>query len=461
MKKNKHSILNTRRAFLKKAALASLGGSSLFTLTSSLSHVHAQVGQVNDYKSLVCIFLLGGNDAFNMVVPRSINEYNTYAATRLSLALNREELLTIIPTTSTAADYGLHPNMAGVQRLFANQKLAVIGNVGALIRPTTKADIVSGNAILPPQLFSHNDQQNFMMSLQADKPQQGWASRMADAMIGTNTSGGLPMNITLSGANTWQSGGRDAPYSLSANGIPTLVGINPNSTDELEIARTQVFQQLLAQPQNHLLIREFAKVQTRAMDLGAQVASALSGVAPLNTNFNQNSRLANNLKTVAQLISLREVLGQRRQMFFVGVGDYDTHGDQAGRHPLLMTELSESLASFYDATVELGIADKVTTFTSSDFGRTLTSNGDGTDHGWGSHQLVMGGAVNGGDIYGSMPELTIGSNDDFGEGRIIPTTSMDQYAATLARWYGLDSSTINETFFNLRHFNEQDLGFFI
>ena len=191
------------------------------------------------------------------------------------------------------------------------------------------------------------------------------------------------------------------------------------------------------------------------------VSSALDDITPLTTEFDQSSRLASSLRMIANLIASRSSLDMNRQIFFIGIGDYDTHGDQANRYPTLMRELNHSLNSFYNATVELGIADQVTTFTASDFGRTLTSNGDGTDHGWGSHQMVMGDAIDGGKFFGTMPELVIGSNDDIGEGRIIPTTAMDQYAASLASWYGLSTSQIAEAFPNLANFNDQTLNLYL
>ncbi|HSG61373.1 MAG TPA: DUF1501 domain-containing protein, partial [Pseudomonadales bacterium] len=199
--------------------------------------------------------------------------------------------------------------------------------------------------------------------------------------------------------------------------------------------------------------------QRRSIDLGVELTSVLSTVAAPDTAFDTSSRLAQMLKTVAHLIAARDELGMKRQTFFIGIGDYDTHGDQVNRHPLLMAELNHALSSFYNATETMGVQDNVTTFTASDFGRTLTSNGDGTDHGWGSHQMIIGGAVNGSRIFGDLPELAIGSVDDIGEGRIIPTTSMEQMAATLAGWYGLSAAQIAETFPNLRNFNSADLGF--
>ncbi len=459
-KTNTHKSLS-RRIFLKKSALLSLGGAGMLSTLSGLNIAHAQTGAFSDYKALVCVFLFGGNDAFNMLVPRSDTEYETYRETRLSLAVEQASLLPISPMNSVPADYGLHPNMPELQELFGNQRLAFIGNVGALIEPTTQSAYINNTAALPPQLFSHNDQQNFVMSLQATKPQQGWASRIAEMMLDANVNTDLSMNITLTGANTFQAGGTRTPYSIPASGVQRLWAIDPNSADDFVQRRTQFFQSLLQQNHNHLFVDEYANVQTRAMELGQQISTALGNISPITTPFDETSRLAASLKMVAQLIAAHASLNVSRQIFFIGIGDYDTHGDQANRHPRLLRELSQSLKSFYDATVELELADQITTFTASDFGRTLTSNGDGTDHGWGSHQLVMGDAIDGGKIFGTMPDLTIGSSDDIGEGRIIPTTSVDQYAATLATWYGLPASALLETFPNLANFNTNNLGFYL
>jgi uncharacterized protein (DUF1501 family) len=450
----------TRRNLLRRSLLGALGGSSFTALSAQFNLAHAQAAG-DDYRALVCVFLYGGNDAFNMVIPESLAEYNTYASTRRSLAIPRDQLLKLAPTNWQPADYALHPEMPLLRDLFQQQKLAVIGNLGTLIEPTTQADYVNKRVQLPPQLFSHNDQQNYVMSLQATKPQQGWASRMADLMMDVNPNARLSMNISLSGANSLQAGGLQAPYAMGTEGVLDYWSLQPGNPETWSVRRNKAYDALLAKPYSHEFANAFARVQRRSLDLGVELRGALEQTAAPVTEFNTQSRLAAMLKMVAHMIAARERIGVRRQIFFVGIGDYDTHGDQANRHPLLMRELNHSLASFYQATVELGVADQVTTFTASDFGRTLTSNGDGTDHGWGSHQLVLGGAVAGGQIVGKMPELAIGSVDDIGEGRIIPTTSIDQYSATLARWYGLDAAGIAQTFPNLVNFNAADLGFMV
>jgi len=448
-----------RRQFLKRSALATLGSASFLSLNTQFNLANAQVSATDDYRALVCVFLYGGNDAFNMLIPRANDSYQTYASTRREFARPQDELLPLNPLNSIATDYGLAPELSSLQTLFHDNKLAFIANLGTLIEPTSQQDYINNRVLLPPQLFSHNDQQNFVMSLQATKRQQGWASRMADLMQDVNNNDKLSMGISMSGDNLWQRGGLQAPYAMNANGVSTYWHLQPTNTENWAVKRNNAYNALLAQTHSHLFATEFAKTQRRSIDLGVELSGVLESLPELTTTFDTSSRLAQMLKTVANLIAARDQTGMKRQTFFIGIGDYDTHGDQVNRHPALMAELNHALSSFYNATVELGVSDKVTTFTASDFGRTLTSNGDGTDHGWGSHHMVIGDAVNGGNIFGTLPELAIGSIDDIGEGRIIPTTAMDQYAATLANWYGLSASQIAETFPNLGNFNVADLGF--
>jgi uncharacterized protein (DUF1501 family) len=366
--------------------------------------------------------------------------------------------LPITAASQAYPEFGLHPQLPHLQSLYNDDKLAFLANVGALVTPVTRQTYQT--AQLPPQLFSHNDQQGFVQSLQSQSNRNGWAGRAADVLAAVNTNQDLSMNISLSGSNLWQSGTVALPYSVNPGGVVTLARTNRASTVERDIQRVQAFENLLAQSPDHLFARVHAGMQTRAWDLADEVSAALAGVPALSTAF-PASRLAQSLQMTARMIAARDVLQVNRQTFFIGIGDYDTHGAQLTRHTALLAELNGALQAFYDATEELGVADKVTTFTASDFGRTLTSNGDGTDHAWGSHQVIMGGAVQGGDIYGTMPSLAINSADDIGKGRIIPTVSVDQYGATLAQWFGLQTSDFPEVFPNLVNFDTTDLGFML
>jgi len=460
----KNPLVFSRRHFLNRCGSLALGSSSALATLTGLQLAHAQTQTNSDYKALVCVFLFGGNDAFNMVVPRSTTAYANYAATRQDLKVEQNALIAINSNQQNGVDYGLHPALSDIANLYNQQKLAIIGNVGALVEPTTKLAYQTKSIALPPQLFSHNDQQNFIQSLQSGQNRNGWAGRAADILADTNTNPLLSMNISLSGSNLWQAAGPVIPYSVNPEGLANIRHFDRNldvgnSTNNRELARVKALENILAQPQSHILTKAYAKAMSNAWDLSDEVGAALNSIESLQTVFPEQNRLATSLNMTAKLIAARNTLGASRQTFFIGVGDFDTHGDQNRRHNLLMGQLNDALHAFYSATVELGIADKVTTFTTSDFGRTLTSNGDGTDHGWGSHQFVIGDAIAGGEIYGRMPDLAIGSNDDMGEGRIIPSTSMDQYGATLANWFGLPTNSYADVFPNLMNFDSVDLGF--
>jgi len=454
------NITHNRRHFLKQAASIALGSSTAYATSAGLQLANAMVQPNDSYKALVCIFLFGGNDAFNMVVPTGDSQYAAYKASRQTLAIEQSKLLSLSNLSGSGTQLGFHPGMPHAQQLFNSGKLALLTNVGALVEPVSKANYQGNKSLLPPQLFSHNDQQTFLQSLQSSARRNGWAGRAADAMHSMNANKKLSMNISLSGSNIWQSGNSVVPYSIDSAGIKELENFNKKTSDARELSRVQIYQALLAQQQENIFQREYARTQTLAWDLAGDVKTALDAQSPLQTVFPAGNPLAANLKMVAQMLSARSSLQVTRQTFFIGMGDFDTHGDQLRRHDILLAQLSAALDAFYKATVELGIADQVTTFTASDFGRTLTSNGDGTDHGWGSHQMIMGGAVKGGEVYGTFPDLIIGGKDDIGEGRIIPTNSMDQYAATLASWYGLPAGNFADVFPNLARFNDLELGFF-
>ncbi len=446
-----------RRAFLSRFAQATLGGTCLYSTLGALQRVQAMNSQFDDYKSLVCIFLFGGNDSFNMLVPRSGAAYNEYATARQSLAVAKDRLLGISPSSSASGEFGFHPSMPQVRSLFAQGRLAVVGNVGALVAPLDVQQYRNNSVPLPPRLFSHSDQQRFWQTLQGQNSRtSGWAGRMADLL---GEEGRLPMNISLAGKNLMQTGFDTSPYATGRRGTSQLVGLRANSRGARGRARYEAFSAMLeAGDDMPLFAQEYAAVQQRAMNLNGQVKTVIAGAAEIDAPPAENE-LATALARVAQLISAAETLGQQRQMFFVALGGWDTHSDQLGRHPALLSQLSQALGYFSEITDALGVADRVTTFTASDFGRTLTTNGDGSDHGWGSIQLVMGDAVRGGDIYGEMPSLAIGGPLDVGRGRILPTTAVDQYVATLAHWFGLTQDELLDVLPNLDNFSRSDLGF--
>ena len=445
-----------RREFLKASALG-LAGASLGHLPGAVQA--ALVGanaQFTDYKALVCVFLFGGNDSFNMIVPRSTAEYGVYAQSRQNLAILRDDLLPITPLTSDGALYGLHPSTAGLTNLFTSGQAAVVANVGSLIQRTTRQQFLDGTAPLPPQLFSHNDQQDQWSTLSGrSNLRTGWAGRVADLLAPDTANQRIALNISVFGNTLMQAGASTEAYTLGADGAPVYFGLTQSLAD---IERRRAFERLLDNNWSSIYARAFARVQKRSLRNSEVVNAALELAPTLATPF-PTSLLAQQLSVVARMIAVRDELAMNRQIFFVAAGGFDTHDAQVPLQPGLLADVSDSIAAFYAATEELGVADRVTTFTQSDFGRTLTSNGDGTDHGWGSHQVCVGAAVRGQEIYGTMPLLQIGGPDDSGDGRIIPTTGIDQYAATLARWFGLSETQLDTVAPNLRNFTVRDLGF--
>ncbi len=435
-----------------------LGGAVATALAAGLAATSLEArAELPGYRALVCLFLFGGNDSFNMVVPRSEAEYNVYAQSRQNLAIERSALLPINPLDPDGAQYGLHPAMSGVQQLFESGRLAVVANLGPLIRPTSRGEYLDKAVSLPPQLFSHNDQQDQWQTLKGRKLlRSGWAGRIADQVAAEVAGQQLPMNVSLSGASRLQLGEQAAPYAVSTNGAVTYAALESSISGGS--ARRTAFEALLGAPQQGLYARALNGVHGRALAMAQRVNEALSQAPVFGTAFPQGG-LGQQLQMVARLIAVRELLSVSRQVFFVSMGGFDTHDDQVDLQPGLLGGVSAGLAAFASALDEIGAAPMVTTFTMSDFGRTLTSNGDGTDHGWGGHQLVMGGSVIGRRVYGTMPRLEIGGPDDTSGGRIIPTISADQYAATLARWLGLSEPQLDVVAPQLANFGVRDLGF--
>ena len=423
-----------------------------------------------DYKALVCLFLAGGNDANNMIVPFDTAGYNAYAsvAGRGAIALPQNQLLGINPATGDGRGWGLHSSMnadvagtnnTGLKSLFDEGKMALIGNVGTLVVPTTKAQYNARSVPLPPQLFSHNDQQVEWQSSVPDKPfSTGWGGRLADLTNAFNGSSTVSMSISLNGQNSFQVGRNVVQFSVNQNGAIALSGSSTNATNAAGL-RTRAQNDLLAQANGNLFETAFAGMTSRAISDSAMLSSILSGNPPFTTGFS-NSGLGQQLRTIARLIAAAPQLGLKRQIFFARIGGWDLHDAQLGAHANLFADVSRNVAALYRTTVELGCADQVTTFTASDFGRTYNTNGDGSDHGWGSNHFVVGGAVKGGDIYGKMADLTIRGPDDAGtRGSWIPTTSVDEYSGTLASWFGVSPTNLPVVLPNIGRFAKPNLGF--
>jgi uncharacterized protein (DUF1501 family) len=452
----------SRRQFINMGATA-LASTGMLSTMGGLQRALAATTDVTGYKALVCVFLFGGNSSFNWVVPTSTAAYNAYKASRANLALAQNSLLALTGTAGDGNTYGFHPSCAELRTIFNAGKAAIIGNVGTLVKPTTAPQARGGLVPIPPQLFSHADQQTLWQTSIADSPERyGWAGRIADLLANQGVVPNLATNINVGGANYLQEGRRSIPYVLGADGAPVLNSID-NATYR-DGARKNAVSQLInqAMTDENIFVREFASIQQNAADKVTLVNSAFSSAGDLTTQFPTfagDSNLGRQLHQVARAIKARSQLGDSRQIFFVSHSGYDTHNAELGTQQDLLNQLSKNLNAFWASLTEMGVQNDVTLFTASDFGRSLGSNGDGSDHGWGGHAMVLGGAVQGGKFYGTMPSLALNGADDIGNGRIIPTTSTDQYAATLARWFGVQDSDLDVVFPNLKNFSARNLGF--
>jgi len=463
----KRSELWTRRVVLQRALHLGAMGVATPLAINLAAMGEAAAFDSTDYKALVCIFMYGGNDYSNTVVPYDNTNYNLYSAIRGGgagqtaggIAYGRAELAAtaltpvVAQTLTDNLQYALSPQLTGLKSLWDAGRLAVQLNVGPLIKPTTLAQYQSTNRVLnplPPKLFSHNDQQSVWQSNSTEGSTVGWGGKLGDIALSSNGSNSLLTCISASGNAVFVAGRNALQYQVSPSGAVRINALGTPLRDALNA--------IITRGSSHVLENEYAIVTQRSMNMEGVVNGALAGVNPA-TAFPAGNPLAAQLKIVARLIGARAALGLRRQVFFVSLGGFDNHNLLMQDHPNLMTRLSAAMSAFYAATVELGVASKVTTFTASDFGRTLSSNADGSDHGWGSHQFVMGGAVNGGRFYGTAPHVSIQTNDQVGQGRLLPSTSVDEFAATLARWFGCTTSELPGILPNVGNFTNTDLGF--
>ena len=457
----------SRRKFIGSCC-AAVGTTGILSALSQLRLIGAIASpssglitsHATDYKALVCLFLQGGNDANNIIIPNDTTGYASYAASRGALALPQAGLLSLAPRTSDGRGFALHPSMTDFHSLFGQGKAALIANTGTLVVPTSKAQYSAQSVPLPPQLFSHSDQQVEWQSSVPDKPfSTGWGGRLADLTDAFNSNHSISMSISLAGQNSFQVGRSVAQYSVGTSGVVSLSGTSASTTSTSGI-RTQAQNDLLAAQNSSLFKTAFAGVTRDAIADSALLAQYVGASAPIpfTTAFPTTS-LGQQLKMIARLVATAPSLGLKRQIFFARVGGWDLHDNQLGAHATLLADLSTSMKAFYDSTVELGVGNQVTTFTASDFGRTYNTNGDGSDHGWGSHHLIVGGAVKGNDIFGRMPNLTINGPDDTGRGRWIPTTSVDEYSATLASWFGVSATDLPIVLPNIGRFAQPNLGF--
>jgi len=449
----------TRREFMRRSASLGIAGVAAPWALNLATLGEAAAATVNgDYKALVCVFLYGGNDYGNTLVPYDSASYADYARIRQTLATPRNTLdTTVLSPVSALPDaarqMALAPQLAPLKPLFDGGKMAVLLNVGALIQPTTLAQYRAGNVPLPPKLFSHNDQQSFWQSSLPEGATSGWGGRIGDLFLSSNGTSTFTC-INVSGNAVFMSGQSAVQYQISTSGSIALRGVgsplygSPGCSAALNNLIT-------AGNSVNLMEAEHTRIMRRALDANSQ----LGGLPSLTTPFDTSNSLAMQLQMVAQLIAARSRLGAHRQVFFVSLGGFDTHDYLVAQHPGLLASVANAVSSFYAATQELGVANSVTTFTASDFGRTLTSNGDGSDHGWGSHHFVVGGAVQGQRYFGTLPIVAVNGPDDVGQGRLLPTTSVDQLAATLATWMGVSPSELPLVAPNISNFTVKDIGF--
>ena len=453
----------SRRAFLKRVSALSVAGSATSFVMNLAAAGEAAAATSSDYKALVCVFLYGGNDYANTLVPYDTIRHAYYVSQRPGLAIARDALLPTLLQSKVplpgGAQYALAPGLAPLLPVFQNGKMAVILNVGTLVQPTTKAQFEAQSVQLPPKLLSHNDQQSYWQAASPEDAQTGWGGRIGDLLQAGNGNASLTC-INPSGNAVFLTGRAAVQYAVSTNGP---IALNAQTNLFGSTGSATLLRQLIASPGGtHDFQLGVSNVARRALELHALVSSALAIAPKTTTVFPQaadpTSNLGAQLQMVAKLISVGQELGARRQVFFVSAGRYDTHDGLATLHPLLMRNMANAVRAFYDTTVELGVADKVTTFTASDFGRALTANDDGTDHGWGSMHFAIGGGVKGGQFYGINPTLGNNGPDDIGQGRLIPSMSVDQYGATLASWFGVPVSDLPTVFPNLQNFAGTSLG---
>jgi len=446
-----------RRDFIRRSTALGAAGLAanldLFTLA-------AEAATSTDYKALVCVFLFGGVDANNVLVPTDTGGYGQYAAVRgasSGIQLTQAELLPIAPlVTNTYTTFGLHPSLPQMKTLFDAGKLAFLANVGTLTQPTTKPDYVAGKR--PDNLYSHSDQQGeWQSAIAAGVSRTGWGGRLADA-IAPLAGQSFPVITSTAGATLFVTGAASSPLAIPTSGSFGLSGFGTSTASK---ARLAALNTLLGLDRGNTLVAAASDITQQAQSLSATVNPILTSTSPtLAAAFSGlTSTISRELLAVAKMIEAQAATGAKRQIFFVSLGGFDTHNNELSTHQTLFGQLAPALDAFYKATSALGVAEKVTTFTLSDFGRTFQpAAGGGSDHAWGNHHLIMGGAVKGGKIYGKYPQLVLGGPDDAEkEGRWIPTTSVDQYGATLARWFGAGPAELAAVFPNLGQFPSDGL----
>lgn len=457
----------SRREFLRRAgALSLLRSAGPLGLQLAGIGAAAASSQPDDYRAIVCLFMYGANDGHNTVIPLEGDAYKTYAAARSVIALPRDRLLALpAGQAGRTPALGLHPELGPLQSLYQRGSAAILANVGPLVVPIKDAASFKGtNIARPPKLFSHNDQQAIWQAFSPEGAKIGWGGRIADLLAAQNGKH-LFTAISAAGNATFLASDKTIQYQISNSGA---IGFNRVSAGNLfgSAKGAEALRAQIAAAQGELFAQEYGAVVNRSIEAHGLVSGALAKLLESDPRVAlppelQQDKLAQQLRIVARMIGVRddENIQQRRQIFFVAINGFDTHDHQLNKQGELLRSVAQSIAYFQESMEELGVADKVTLFTASDFGRALLSNGDGSDHGWGSHHFIVGGAVRGGQVYGQFPEVALNTSTDVGNGRLLPTTAVDQYAATLARWMGVADRDLPLVLPNIGNFATSDLGF--
>lgn len=441
--------MNTRRDFLKKlgvtgCSLALLGKLDLNAIEIDLNPINIDS---SDYKAMVHIMLLGGNDSVNMLVDYEDEKYDDYQSIRPSVAIKKEELISLEKTDN---QYALHPKFENIAAMFEKEEVAFIANVGTLIEPTS-LDTISTDK-LPKHLFSHSDQRKYWENLNPyELAKTGWGGRIADA-LDLRGLDNLPPIYGMSSDGMWLRANQTKAYVFDTEGAIAFSNLNEGNAirDSLDSIHSENRLNLLTKAYRDLFRNSMNRNET---------LSKLLATSTVNLELTLDDNFSKKLELITKIIELRDSFSLPRQMFYIGLGGFDTHANQVASHNNLYNILDKGLNDFNIGLKEIGMFENTLTFISSDFGRSVTSNASGTDHGWGGHYFVMGGAVNGGKVYGQMPTLKMDSKNLTKSKRLIPSTSVEQYVATICKWYGLEENNLNEIFPNLKNFKEKDLGF--
>lgn len=451
-----------RREFLRRLGHYSVAGSAARWAVPLSMMAEAAAQTASDYKAIVCVYLYGGNDYANTLIPYDTASYNQYSTLRPSIALARSALAAtaLSPTSALPGglQFALEPGLAPLVPIFNAGQLGVLLNLGTLVVPTTRAQYLASSVPLPPKLFSHIDQQNFWHMLAGSGSiDTGWGGRVEDVLMSANGNSTFSC-ISASGNAVFLTGNTALQYQVGTSGATAITGLSGSLFGSS--AATAALRTLITTPTGRLLQDQVTNTVNRSIAAQSVLASAIGTTSQFGTLFPGGNTLASQLQVVARLIAARQALGAKRQVFFVSLGGFDTHDNITAAHPVLMKSLGDALGAFHAALVQIGALNQVTAFTASDFGRTLTSNGDGSDHGWGSHHFVMGGAVSGGRFYGTAPALANNGPDDVGQGRLVPTMAIDQLAASLGGWLGASATQLTDTLPNLRNFSSRAVPLF-